>query len=141
MKKLIRLTEQDLHRIVRESVMKVITEEESYVDRMVRRAWERFNNSRLRPIFDALNLKKGEYSIGGDYSYQSLKLLKHDIEIREYNNGRIFVHFGYDGNAGAWGGYTRKCEVKDPSIFSNPRWMSIIKRGGTETAPDVIMKQ
>lgn len=112
---------------------------ESYIDEMVRRTKERFNRSRLKPIFDNLGLKSGEYSIGGDLGYQSLRLYKFDAEIREYHNGQVFVHFGYDDRVGAWGGYTRKYEVTDPDIFKSPRWRETIKSGGVKTSPDVIM--
>lgn len=137
----IRLTESDLHRIVKESVMRILSEEESYVDQMIRRSWERFNRSKLKPIFDNLGLKRGGggFSLSGDLGYISLKLDNPRVEIREYDNGKVFVHFGYDNNAGAWGGFTRKYEVKDPNIFKKPRWYEIIKRGGMETSPDVIM--
>lgn len=112
----------------------------SYIDEMVSRVKSRFERSRLKPIFDNLGLKPGgRYSIGGDLGYQSLRLYDHDAEIREYDNGKVYVFFGYDDRVGAWGGYTRKYEVKDPSIFKNPRWKTIIKQGGVKASPDVIM--
>ena len=154
-KKIIRLTESDIHRIVKESADDVIQrilkrrEEEkkiskdrpgeSAIDKYVRWMRFRFDNSGLKPILDVLHLKQGQYVIGGDSGYLALKLNNPRVEIREYDNGKIFVHFGYDNNAGAWGGFTRKYEVKDPNIFKNPRWYEIIKRGGMETSPDVIM--
>lgn len=112
-----------------------------YIDSIVSSVWERFNRSRLKPILDNLGLKRGDngFSIGGDMGYQSLRLYSPNAEIREYENGKLFVHFGYDDKAGAWGGYTRKYEVKDPDIFKSPRWKEIIKREGAKTSPDVIM--
>ena len=111
-----------------------------YIDDMVRSATERFERSKLKTIRDNLCLKPGgRYSIGGDLGYQSLRLYDFDAEIREYDNGKVFVLFGYDDRAGAWGGYTRKYEVKDPDIFKSPRWKEIIKREGTKASPDVIM--
>ena len=115
--------------------------EESYIDRMVRRTWERFDKSKLKPIFDNLGLKKGSggYTIGGDFGYLSLKLYSPKVEIQACDNGKIFVRFGYDDNVGAWGGYTRKCEVKDTDIFKDPKWFSIVKRNAVKANPDVIM--
>lgn len=140
-KKLIRLTESDLHKIIKESVKRILNEEESWIDRMVRSRWERFDNSKLKPIFDNLGLKRGggNFTIDGDLGYISLKLYNPKVEIRAYDNGKVFVHFGYNDEAGAWGGFTRKYEVKDPNIFKSPRWKEIIKKGGMETSPDVIM--
>ena len=140
-KKLIRLTEADLHRVIKESISKILSEEESYIDRMVRQRWESFNKSKLKPILDNLGLKRGGggFSIGGDLGYISLKLYNPNVEIRQYRDGKVFVHFGYDDNAGAWGGYTRKYEVKDPSLFKNRRWLDIIRKEGIKTSPDVIM--
>lgn len=40
MKKIIRLTEQDLHRIVRESVNRVINETENYQDELIRQQYK-----------------------------------------------------------------------------------------------------
>lgn len=114
----------------------------SYIDEMVSSMWESFSRSKLKPIFDNLGLKRGchGYSIGGDSGYIHLRLYNPDIQIREYDhNGKVFVFFGYDNRVGAWGGYTRKYEVKDPSIFKNPRWKTIIKQGGVKASPDVIM--
>jgi hypothetical protein len=69
----------------------------------------------------------------------SFKLDKPNVEFREYDNGKVFVLFGYDSNAGAWGGYTQKYEVKDTDIFKSPDWVRTIKSGSTKTQPDVIM--
>ena len=112
-----------------------------WIDEMVEEIWSRFNSSRLKPILDNLGLKRGDkgFSIGGVLGYQSLKLYDFDAEVRQYDNGKLFVFFGYDGSAGAWGGYTRKYEVTDPAIFKSPRWMNAVKRGGVKTSPDVIM--
>lgn len=114
--------------------------EESYIDWMVRQSRADFDRSPLRAILDDLGLKSGEYSIGGDLGYRSLRLRKPDAEIRLYDDGRIFVHFGYDGSAGAFGGYTRKYEVKDPGIFKRPGWEKIVRAGSVGTSPDVIMR-
>lgn len=111
----------------------------SYIDEMVRRTTDRFNRSKLKTIIDNLGLKPGGYSIGGDLGYMSVRLYAHDAEVRQYDNGKVYVYFGYDDNAGAWGGYTRKYEVKDLDIFKSPRWKSIIKSEGTKASPDVIM--
>ena len=112
----------------------------SYIDEMVSRVKSRFERSRLKPIYDNLGLKPGgRYSIGGDLGYISLKLYDHDAEVRAYDNGKVFVHFGYDNKAGAWGGYTRKYEVTDPDIFKKPKWKTIIQSEGVKTSPDVIM--
>lgn len=114
--------------------------EESYIDRMVRRTTDRFNRSRLKPIIDNLGLKPGSgYSIGGDLGYMSVRLYAHDAEVRQYDNGKVYFYFGYDDNAGAWGGYTSRYEVKNLDIFKSPRWKSIIKSEGVKTSPDVIM--
>ena len=140
-KKLVRLTESDLHRMVVESVNKILSEE-SYVDRMVNSAWRRFDRSGLKPIFDNLGLKRGGggFSLGGDFGYTSFKLYNPNVEFRDYDkDGRVFVFFGYDPNAGALGGFTRKYEVKDPDIFKNPNWKRIIQKDSTSTSPDVIM--
>lgn len=112
-----------------------------YIDEIVSSMWGRFNRSRLKPILDDLGLKRGDkgFSISGDLGYVSLKLYDHDVEVRAYDNGKMFVYFGYDVKAGAWGGYTRKYEVTDTGIFKNPRWKTIIKQGGVKTQPDVIM--
>lgn len=114
---------------------------ESYIDRMVRRKTEWFNRSKLKIVRDMLGLKPGGdgYSIGGDSGYMSLRLFTHGAEVRQYDNGKVFVYFDYDDRAGAWGGYTRRYEVKDLEIFKSPRWKSIIKSEGTTTSPDVIM--
>ena len=110
-----------------------------YIDEIVNSAWARFNRSKLKPILDNLGLKRGGkgFSIGGDLGYISLKLYDHDAEVRAYDNGKVFVHFGYDDKAGAWGGYTRKYEVTDPDIFKRPRWKTIIKQGEVKTQSDV----
>lgn len=115
--------------------------EENWIDRMVRRTWERVNNSNLKPIMDNLGLKRGSdnFTIDRDSGYIALKLYSPKVEIRACDNGKVFVHFCYDDNAGAWGGYTRKCEVSDTDIFKNPQWFSIIKKGGVKTTPDIIM--
>jgi len=113
-----------------------------WIDEMVAERWDSFNRSKLKPILDNLGLKRGGhgFSIGGDSGYIHLRLYNPDVEIREYeHNGKVFVHFGYDDSAGAWGGYTRKYEVTDPAIFKSPRWMDAVKRGGVKTSPDVIM--
>ena len=138
-KKIIKLTEADLHRIVRESVDRIISE--NYIDDMIESRWRAFNNSKLKPIFDNLGLKRGGggFSIGGDLGYISLKLYKDNVEIRQYDNGKVFVCFGYDDNAGAWGGYTKKYEVKDPDIFKTPRWKQLIKSNYSAKSPDVVM--
>lgn len=115
--------------------------EESYIDRMVRQTWERFDKSKLKPIFDNLGLKKGsgEFAISHDLGYIALEIYSPKVEIRAYENGKVFVHFGYDDYVGAWGGYTRKCEVKDTDIFKDPKWFGIIKRNAVKATPDVIM--
>lgn len=114
-------------------------ENESYIDWMVRSIRSRFDRSKLKPILDMLCLKKGEYCISGDLGYQCIKLIRHNAEIREYDDGKIFVHFGYNESVGAWGGYTRRCEVKDTNIFKDPMWFYTIKQNGTKTSSDVIM--
>ena len=103
---------------------------------MVRVRMDRFNRSKLKPIIDNLGLKA---SIGGDLGYISARLYAFNAEIREYDNGKVFFYFDYDENAGAWGGYTRRYEVKDPDVFKSPRWRSIVKSEGVKTSPDVIM--
>ena len=115
--------------------------EENWIDRMVRRTWERVNNSNLKPIMDNLGLKRGSgnFTISGDLGFISLKLNSPKVEIQACDNGKVFVRFDYNDNVGAWGGYTRKYEVKDTDIFKNPRWFSIIKKDGIKTSPDVIM--
>lgn len=110
----------------------------SYIDMMVSMTKARFNRSKLKPILEDLGLKSG-YSIGGDLGYQSLKLYDFDAEVRQYDNGKVYVYFGYDDKAGAWGGYTRKYEVKDPDVFKSPRWKSIIMESASAATPDVIM--
>lgn len=115
-------------------------QKESYIDQMVRRTTDRFNRSKLKPIIDNLGLKPGGgYSIGGDLGYMSVKLYAFNAEVRQYDNGKVFVYFDYDDSVGAWGGYTRRYEVKDPDVFKSPRWKSIIKSEGVKTSPDVIM--
>lgn len=113
----------------------------SYIDEwLASRVTSRFERSRLKPIRDILGLKPGEdYCISGDLGYQSLRLFKHGVEIREYDNGKVYVYFGYNDSVGAWGGYTRKYEVKDPAVFKSPRWKDIIKSEGVKASPDVIM--
>lgn len=147
----IRLTEQDLQKIINETVNRILSEnnesevryikEESYVDRMIRAKYERFDRSKLKPIFDNLGLKRGDgkYTLSGDYGYESFKLNSPNVEFREYDNGKVYVLFGYNDNAGAWGGYTKKYEVTDPNIFKSPNWMRLIKQSGEKTSPDVIM--
>ena len=110
----------------------------SYIDMMVSMAKARFNRSKLKPILEDLGLKSG-YSIGGDLGYQSLRLYDFDAEVRQYDNGKVYVYFGYDDKRGAWGGYTRKYEVKDPDVFKSPRWKSIIMESASAATPDVIM--
>lgn len=140
---IVRLTEQDIRGIVRESVKKLIKEEERYIDRMIRLRWQRFDMSNLKPIFDNLGLKRGGhgFSIGGDSGYISLRLDNPDVEFRAYNNGKVFACFDYDKNAGAWGGYSRECEITDPDVFKNPKWFDLIKRNGAKKSPDIIMRQ
>ena len=133
------LSERKLRNIIIESIKDVLNEEESYIDRMVRNRRSDFENSPLKVIVDNMGLKRGEYTIGGDMGYRCIRLDNPDMEIRLYNNGKIFVHYGYDGNAGAWGGYTRKCEVKNPDFFKNPAWEKIVMSNGAKTSPDVIM--
>ena len=113
----------------------------SYIDEIVSSVKSSFERSKLKPIFDNLGLKPGgRYSIGGDDCYMSLRLYAHDAEVREYyHNGKVYVYFDYDNSVGAWGGYTRKYEVKDPAIFKSPRWKDIIKSEGVKASPDVIM--
>ena len=112
----------------------------NYIDRMVSNTLARFNRSKLKHIFDNLGMKPGDgYSIGGDLGYMSLRLYAFDAEVRQYDNGKVFVYFDYDDRVGAWGGYTRKYEVKDLDVFKSPRWKSIIKSEGVKASPDVIM--
>lgn len=121
--------------------LKDVKEDLSWIDRMVQARWKRFDNSKLRVIFDNLGLKRGDkgFSLTGDSGYQSFKLYNPNVEFREYDNGNVYVFFGYDDNVGAWGGYTRKYEVKDPSIFNRRNWFNIIKKDSVSTSPDVIM--
>ena len=118
---------------------KSLAEKESVIDRMIRESNERFNNSRLKPISDNLGLKQDQFCISGDLGYMCIKIFNPKVEIRQYQNGRIFVFFDYDDNIGAWGGYSRKYEVKDTDFFKSPKWMETIKDGGVETSPDVII--
>ena len=113
----------------------------SYIDTMVSNTLARFNRSKLKIVRDNLGLKPGGggYTIGGDLGYMSVRLYAHDAEVRQYDNGKVYVYFDYNDNAGAWGGYTRKYEVKDLDIFKSPRWKSIIKSEGVKASPDVIM--
>ena len=112
----------------------------NYIDTMVSNTLARFNRSKLKIVCDNLGLKPGGgYSIGGDLGYISLRLFYCGAEVRQYNNGKVFVYFDYDDSVGAWGGYTRKYEVKDLDIFKSPRWKSIIKSEGVKASPDVIM--
>lgn len=114
---------------------------EDWADRLVRQRWESFNNSKLRTIFDNLGLKRGGdgFVLDADYGYICFRYYRANVEFRQYHNGKVFVLFGYDDNAGAWGGYMRKCEVKNTDIFKNPRWLSIIKQNGIKATPDVVM--
>lgn len=114
---------------------------ESYIDTMVNNKLARFNRSKLKTVRDNLGLKPGGdgYSIGGDSGYMSLRLFYCGAEVRQYDNGKVFVYFDYDDRVGAWGGYIRKYEVKDLEIFKSPRWKSIIKSEGVKASPDVIM--
>ena len=115
--------------------------EENYIDRMVSNTLARFNRSKLKTVRDnlGLNPKDGKYCISGDLGYMSLRLFYCGAEVRQYDNGKVFVYFDYDDSVGAWGGYTRKYEVKDLDVFKSPRWKSIIKSEGVKTSPDVIM--
>jgi len=138
---MIRLTEQDLQKIIKETVNKILSEDLSYVDRMISAKYDRFDRSKLKPIFDNLGLKRGDgkYTLSGDYGYQSFKLNRPKVEFREYDNGKVYVFFGYNDNVGAWGGYTKKYEVTDPNIFKSPNWMRLISQEGEKASPDVIM--
>ena len=115
--------------------------EENYIDRMVSNTLARFNRSKLKTVRDnlGLNPKDGKYCISGDLGYMSLRLFYCGAEVRQYDNGKVFVYFDYDDRVGAWGGYTRRYEVKDLDVFKSPRWKSIIKSEGVKTSPDVIM--
>ena len=140
-KQIIRLTESDLHRIIRESVNSILKEDLSWIDKCVNDTWNRVNKSKLKPILDNLGLARGKggFSIGGDYNYDSIKLYNPRVEIRAYYNGDVYMFFGYNDNVGAWGGFTKKYEVTDPDIFKTSKWKQIIKNGGVDTSPDVIM--
>lgn len=113
----------------------------NYIDTMVSNTLARFNRSKLKTVRDnlGLNPKDGKYCISGDLGYMSLRLYAYDAEVRQYDNGKVFVYFDYDDSVGAWGGYTRKYEVKDLDVFKSPRWKSIIKSEGVKASPDVIM--
>ena len=116
--------------------------EENWIDRLVRERWESFNKSKLKPILDNLGLKRGDsgFGLSGDSGYISFKLYAKNVEFREYyHNGKVYVFFGYDDNAGAWGGYTRKYEVTDASIFKKTNWMSLVNDSGKKASPDVVM--
>lgn len=107
---------------------------------MVRAVLNRFNNSKLKIIFDNLGIKQGsrDYILSGDEGYISIKLYNPNVEFRQYGNV-VWMFFGYDDNAGAWGGYTRKYKVVDLDIFKTPKWKQIIKTDGVKATPDVIM--
>lgn len=113
----------------------------NYIDRMVSNTLARFNRSKLKIVRDNLGLKTEDrkYCISGDLGYISLRLFAFDAEVRQYDNGKVFVYFDYDDRVGAWGGYTHKYEVKDLDVFKSPRWKSIIKSEGVKASPDVIM--
>lgn len=129
----VRLTESELRGMIREEVSGVLAEELSARDRWF------MGRTRLKAVFDLLRLKPGEYTLTADMGYKAIELYDPEMQIREYDNGKIFVHYGYDDSVGAWGGFTRKCEVGDISVFKSPKWKSIIMGRGGETTPDVIM--
>ena len=113
----------------------------NYIDTMVSNTLARFNRSKLKTVRDNLGLKLEDrkYGISGNSGYMALRLYAYDAEVRQYDNGKVFVYFDYDDSVGAWGGYTRKYEVKDLDVFKSPRWKSIIKSEGVKASPDVIM--
>ena len=100
-KKLIRLTESDLHRIIKESVNRILNENESYVDMLRRQnaekkaSWDSFENT--VPYLDNGNLPT---ELDSKFSYDSNKFHHKYIQDKrpEKNGFSTYSNFAKDSD-------------------------------------------